>query len=226
MLDKHQQKLTEIYRQQHNLAVDGFPRDFGPDRAEYVQPPRREYWLGPVKDSPMDMIDDKPESSFVNSDQVTFHAGCTLHDVIKHAANHVRDENMVPFFHMVLAHLHTLSYVPGALVYIERFIPWESIAKFLNTVGPSGVSYGTVESSTFPKSTSAIKRQLPEDFPMRGLMLMSYYYPADFSIKRPLWMKMNDYSNFQAIKYRVSRDACGPEFNWFRYVNLTSHVHC
>jgi hypothetical protein len=37
-----------------------------------------------------------------------------------------------------------------------------------------------VESAEFPNSASGVGRQLPEDFPIRGLVWAHFYYPHDF----------------------------------------------
>jgi hypothetical protein len=56
--------------------------------------------------------------------------------------------------HVVLAYLYGLAFVPNALIYIERFIPWENITIFLNTLGRSGVVESRFEGTDFPQQMS------------------------------------------------------------------------
>jgi hypothetical protein len=87
----------------------------------------------------------------------------------------------LPFVHVTLAFLHSLAYVPGALLYFEKQVPWEKMAIFLNDLL---IRYGTVEShregSAFPQTLSGTGRQLPEDFVIRGLIWAKHYYPHGF----------------------------------------------
>ena len=95
-------------------------------------------------------------------------------------ASKVGDRNITPYMHLTLAFLWSMSFVPGALIYLEAYVPWSKLVMNLNTLGRSSVSDTRVESADFPDSMSGLGRQLPEDFPIRGLVWAQFYYPTDF----------------------------------------------
>lgn len=181
MLFDHQAKMKQIYCERNAVEPDKLPKDFAVKDRSILEPPRREYWaLTGIPVQRMATPSSVDGQTGYSSDEVTTYVGPLLLQTITDVAGHIGNKNVVPFMHMVLAYLYGLTWIPGASVYIESVVPWESIAQFLNTVGTSGVSYEIVESPGFPKSYGGSKRQLPEDFVMRGLLVMTYYYPSDF----------------------------------------------
>lgn len=123
---------------------------------------------------------DLPDVKFVSPDEVTSYVLPVWSTTISLVAGKVGDRNSLPFLHLTLAFLWSLSYVPGALIYVENYVPWERLVLSLNTLSRSGVVDARVESKEFPQQQSGTGRQLPEDFPMRGLIWAPYYFPADF----------------------------------------------
>lgn len=119
-------------------------------------------------------------AKFVSSDEVTSYILPVWSASISIVAGKVGDRNILPFMHFMLGFLWSLSYVPGALLYLEGYVPWKQLALSLNSISRSGVSDATIESSEFPQQKSGVGRQLPEDFPMRGLKWSGYVYPPDF----------------------------------------------
>ena len=63
----------------------------------------------------------------------------------------IRDKNIVPYMHVVLAYLFGLAFVPNALIYIENHVPWEDITMFLNTLGRADVVASQFEGTEFPQ---------------------------------------------------------------------------
>lgn len=123
---------------------------------------------------------DKPEAKFESSDQVTSYILPIWFASISIVAQKVGDRNILPFMHITLAFIWSASYVPGALVYLENYVPWGKLVLSLNTLSRSGVSDNRIEAKEFPQQQSGTGRQLPEDFLIRGLVWSSYYFPADF----------------------------------------------
>ncbi|OAP54120.1 hypothetical protein AYL99_11655 [Fonsecaea erecta] len=70
-----------------------------------------------------------------------------------------------------------ITIVAGALIYVENHVPWTVLVLFLNSLSRSGVTDALVESKEFPRSSF---KQLPEDFPIRGLVWAPYYFPSNF----------------------------------------------
>ena len=90
------------------------------------------------------------------------------------------DKNIVPYMHIQLAFLWNLVHVPEALQYIQRHIPWDGVVNFLNTLGRSAVDETCVVGDEFPRQLSGTGGQLPEDFPMRGLVWTPHYFSSSF----------------------------------------------
>jgi hypothetical protein len=77
------------------------------------------YWtLLPVPDST------SSDAKFSGSDDAT-----------AYACQHLGETtiNILPYMHAMLAYLFGLAFVPNALIYVERFIPWENITIFLGS---------------------------------------------------------------------------------------------
>ena len=123
---------------------------------------------------------DQPDIKFSSSDEITSYVLPTWSTTVFTVAGKVGDRNALPFIHLTLAFLWSLSYVPGALIYLENYVPWEKLVLSLNTLSRSGVVDARVEGKDFPQQQSGTGRQLPEDFPMRGLVWAPYYFPSDF----------------------------------------------
>lgn len=180
MVSEHQQAMKHKYCERSGSDFDRLPKDFVVQDPDIIDSIKAEYWNGTIMDRHVPSPALPSEKSFTTSDEISAYVGPMLFHTISDVASHIGNKNVVPFMHMVLAYLLALTWVPSASVYIEKCIPWDHVVQFLNTVGRSGVSYENIESSDFPKSFGGSKRQLPEDFSMRGLMVMTYYYKPDF----------------------------------------------
>lgn len=123
---------------------------------------------------------DRPDAKFESSDEVTSYVLPVWSSCISTIANKLGDRNVLPFMHITLAFIWSMSYVPGALVHVEQYIPWASLVLCLNTSSRSGVSDLRVEAKEFPQQQSGTGLQLPEDFLIRGLAWAPYYFPVDF----------------------------------------------
>ncbi|EXJ72388.1 uncharacterized protein A1O5_04892 [Cladophialophora psammophila CBS 110553] len=146
----------------------------------------REFWeeSGPIVASNFRQASPPPEfrldDKFASADEVTSYVLPVWSQAMSIVAGKLGDRNIVPFLHLTLAFLWSLSYVPGALIYVENFVPWELLVVALNSLSRSGVFDAHVESKEFPQQQSGTGRQLPEDFPIRGLVWAPYYFPSDF----------------------------------------------
>ena len=119
-------------------------------------------------------------SNFSSSDDCANHVLPIWSRSVSVVASKIGDRNTIPYLHVTLAFLWSLSFVPGALFYLESYVPWAKLVTFLNTLGRSGVYDAQVESAEFPQSRSGVGQQFPEDFPIRGLIWSYFYYPQDF----------------------------------------------
>ena len=147
----------------------------------------REYWKSldgdpapGVKAQPHNAQDMDLDSRILGPDATAAQGIRLLGQTTKLVTQRIGDKNIVPYMHVLLAFLWSMAHVPDALLYIEGEIPWEGIVTFLNTLGRSGVDETRVVGEDFPQQLSGTGRQLPEDFPMRGLIWAQYYYPPGF----------------------------------------------
>ncbi|KAK5188948.1 hypothetical protein LTR92_011063 [Exophiala xenobiotica] len=144
------------------------------------------FWRGNGPINPQDFTQVAPPTGdrhgvrFGSSNEVTSYVLPVWHTCVSMVAGKVGDRNILPFLHFTLAFLWSLSYVPGALVYLENYVPWAKLVLSLNSVNRSGVVDARVESKEFPQHQSGTGRQLPEDFLLRGLMHPDYVFPGDF----------------------------------------------
>jgi hypothetical protein len=116
---------------------------------------------------------------FFDSDIAVASACWSLGETTAVVSQQIGDENVVPYMHVVLAYLFSLAFVPKALLYVETYMPWESIVVFLNALNRSGLG-GWFEDEDFPKLMGGTGQPLPEDFAMRGLGWTKEYFPVDF----------------------------------------------
>ncbi|KEF50852.1 uncharacterized protein A1O9_13095 [Exophiala aquamarina CBS 119918] len=123
---------------------------------------------------------DKAEAKFESSDEVTSYILPIWFSSISIVAQKVGDRNILPFMHITLAYIWSSSYVPGALIFVENYVPWAKLVQALNSLSRSGVSDNRIEAKEFPQQQSGTGPQLPEDFLIRGLVWSPYYFPGDF----------------------------------------------
>ncbi|KAK3687205.1 hypothetical protein B0T22DRAFT_122049 [Podospora appendiculata] len=91
------------------------------------------------------------------------------------------DPNILPYLHVTLAFIYHLSSSPEAMAYLAPDFPWKLTAVMLNTFLRSFHSHSRIESQRFPQSENAqVRRPLPEDYAMRGLLWVDKYFPADW----------------------------------------------
>jgi len=121
-----------------------------------------------------------PDAKFASTNEVASYVLPVWCHTTEIVVQRLGDKNTLPYVHMTLAFLWSLSFVPGALIWLEQYVPWSKLAGFLNALSRSGVVDARVESEEFPQPLSGTGRQLPEDFQLRGLVGSPYYFPGDF----------------------------------------------
>lgn len=120
------------------------------------------------------------DANFSGSQNAVAHACHLFHSTTEIVFQRIGDRNVLPFAHIILAFLYSVTFVPEALVFVEVHVSWEAIITFLNTMSRSGAVQSRFEGSAFPQPLSGTGRQLPEDFIMRGLLWARYYFPTGF----------------------------------------------
>ena len=148
---------------------------------------------GPIQDyRPPDAPPEYPQLAHSTSDRTTPDAAFSgSHDTTSVACERIGqflsiisvrigDKNILPTMHTSFAWLWSLCHIPGAVEYVEQYIPWEQLATFLNTLGRSGIVEANIERPSFPPTISGTGPQLPEDFAMRGWLWTQFYHPVGF----------------------------------------------
>jgi Est1 DNA/RNA binding domain len=170
------------------------------DLPPFTKKLHKEYWRSVNANRSQDFpqaaapIENNQDYTFTSSDEVTSHVLPVFHRATSIVATKPGDRNTVPFICTILAFIWSFSFIPGALIYIEPYIPWLGLVMFLNTSGRSGVKVAEVESEQFEKSLHGLGRQLPEDFLIRGLAWSPYYYPSNFFTE-----KVSDFSTEKVV---------------------------
>ena len=90
----------------------------------------------------------------------------------------LQDPNVHPLVHVYLVFLRSLVSVEEAMKCIEKFVPWNGICSFLNSLFTlSRAADPTFRSQDFPEPEEGPGRPLPEDFVMRGQLYSQRYFP-------------------------------------------------
>lgn len=87
--------------------------------------------------------------------------------------------SIYPSMHISLSFIWGLALHPKAMQRVDKFIPWTSIATFLNTLIGTDINFDKIEDKALPLYDGAT-RQLPEDFLIRGQSWSQRYFPDDF----------------------------------------------
>lgn len=95
----------------------------------------------------------------------------------------IGNKNVYPTVHITLAFIWCLASTLDTIRYIEAFVPWSSLAIFLNTLIRDDTDFSVIESERFPLAEG--RKQVPEDFCIRGLSWSRNYYPPDFFQQNP-----------------------------------------
>ena len=161
-------KLEHEDAQNREVMREEFWSTVNDDAYEYVNTP------APPSQQP------GPDDKFQSSDSITAAVLPLFFQTTSNVSQKIGDKNIVPFMSFILSFLWSLAYIPGGLMYVESYVPWMRVTTFLNTLGRSGVSEERLESKDFPQPISGTGRQLPEDFPMRGLIWAQYVFPVAF----------------------------------------------
>jgi hypothetical protein len=101
----------------------------------------------------------------------------TLHEVI---LPRIGDANVLPFIHVTLSFMYSMSRHPNAMVVLEAKFPWELLANMLNALlrPSSHETFHTIETEGFPRPPkTGNERPFPEDFALRSPLWSEEYFP-------------------------------------------------
>jgi len=106
------------------------------------------------------------------------HASYLTFSILKLALQRTGDKNILPHAHVSLVFLLSLSAVQQAMSHIEKDVPWNEIASFLNTLAKSNEIGPRSEDPHFPQPEKGVGRPLPEDFAINGQIWSQGYHPS------------------------------------------------
>jgi hypothetical protein len=122
---------------------------------------------------------------------MAFHGSTLAFHTLSIFLDQLGDPSIYPSVHISLSFIWSLALHPLAMQLVDAFIPWASIARFLNTLIDSDIVSGTnshkdterkfnkIEAKNFPLEDRTT-RYLPEDFLIRGQSWSQLYYPTNF----------------------------------------------
>lgn len=172
-------------------------------------------------DTAMDGTSDVSESAMA----FFIHAQRLSNETLLVVLQRIGDPNILPFLHVSLVFMYHAAHFEGAAALLEEAFPWTPLVKMLNTLLMSYSTYERIESNDFPKPEQDDVRPLPEDFAIRGLLWVEYYYPehwfnnpkiddeerylelrsmTDERKERIMWLAVQLAHRFHSIEYDLS----------------------
>jgi hypothetical protein len=114
------------------------------------------------------------------------------------------DQNVLPSVHISLAFLWCATLVPRCMEHLQADIPWSKLAFFLNSLVKPDTDIAKLASEEFPTHQNGSRKQLPEDYSLRGFAWAQLYYPDEF------WNEIEDYDNRddEFSSATMSRELC------------------
>lgn len=110
---------------------------------------------------------------------LSLYASCLTFQTLSVLLDQIGNKNVYPTVHISMAFLWCLALNGrSSMEYIEAFVPWRKIAIFLNTMIRDDVDIQIFEGPHFP--TVEERKQLPEDFFIRGQIWSQHYFPPRF----------------------------------------------
>ncbi|GIK00290.1 hypothetical protein Aspvir_004312 [Aspergillus viridinutans] len=110
---------------------------------------------------------------------LSLYASCLTFQSFSVLLDQIGNKNIYPTVHISLAFLWCLALNGNTSIeYVEAFVPWRKIATFLNTMFRDDADIRIFESPHFP--TVEERKQLPEDFFIRGQLWSQLYFPPHF----------------------------------------------
>lgn len=115
----------------------------------------------------------------------------------------IGNKSVYPTVHVALAFIWCLADSNDSIKHVEAFVPWSNIVRFLNTMIRDDTDIDAIESEDFPIPED--RRQLPEDFCVRGHLWSRNYYMPDFFENYPeehdgRWVETPSLSVFRAYR--------------------------
>jgi hypothetical protein len=109
----------------------------------------------------------------------SLYASCLTFQTLSVLLDQIGNKNIYPTVHISLAFLWCLALNgKSSIEYVEAFVPWRKIATFLNTMIRDDADIRIFEGPIFP--TVEERKQLPEDFFIRGQLWSKLYFPPHF----------------------------------------------
>ncbi|KAI9852186.1 MAG: hypothetical protein M1824_002067 [Vezdaea acicularis] len=105
------------------------------------------------------------------------------------ALSRLGDNNVLPFVHVSLVLIKSISMDHSTWEYVRDLVPWAELASHLNFISRSNdLDFSIIEGKAFPRPKEDAKgekegelcRPLPEDFAIWGQLWSAWYFPSDW----------------------------------------------
>ncbi|KUJ09305.1 uncharacterized protein LY89DRAFT_690348 [Mollisia scopiformis] len=101
-------------------------------------------------------------------------------DTLRIVLQRIGDPNVLPFLHVVLVFMFSMTRHAGAMDLLQEDFPWDLLAIMLNTLLAQYKTLARIEAEQFPLPAMDDFRPFPEDFALRGLLWTENYFPPEW----------------------------------------------
>ncbi|EAW12801.1 uncharacterized protein ACLA_012290 [Aspergillus clavatus NRRL 1] len=112
------------------------------------------------------------------SSRLIFYGSYLTSQTLSVMLDQIGNKNIYPAVHISLAFLWCLASNIRGIQYVEPVVPWRKIVRFLNTMIRDDTDTRLFEGPDFPAAEE--RKQLPEDFYIRGQIWSQSYYAPHF----------------------------------------------
>lgn len=109
--------------------------------------------------------------------KLIYYGSCLAFETFSVILDQVGNEHVYPAVHVYLAFIWCMA-LNDSMGHVELVVPWSKIATFLNRMTHSDIDFGVIEYDEFPVTED--RKNIPEDFLIRGQVWSQYYFPANF----------------------------------------------
>lgn len=141
------------------------------------------------------------------SQQIRDHAAHITFATLALAVQRIGDMNVMPHLHVSLVFLLSTAQISGAMEKIEKYIPWDGIAAYLNTLATPDRLDARILNEGFPQPKNPKERARPlrEDFAITGQIWTEGYFPEDWFTKAMVDDEERDLELPSMVEPRVER---------------------
>ena len=121
------------------------------------------------------------DTNFTGAQDTVVHACNLFYKSNEVVFSRIKDKNILPFVHVVLAFLNSLAFVHEALLFIEGQVPWKGSLRSLTLWESLGLLNHNLKALLSHSHTAALVGSCRKtSLNMRGLVWAKHYFPSGF----------------------------------------------